>query len=127
MKALSIRQPWAYAILHLGKPVENRTWHTRYRGPIYLHASGSLTRHEYMEFLLFYQQKIKGGLPVPPAAALPKGGIVGKAVIADCVSKHDSTWFFGPYGFVLTDVESMPFRKLRGELGLFEVPEEVAA
>ena len=24
MKALSIRQPWAYAILHMGKRVENR-------------------------------------------------------------------------------------------------------
>ena len=26
MKALSIQQPWAWAILHAGKRVENRTW-----------------------------------------------------------------------------------------------------
>lgn len=127
MKALSIRQPWAYAILYLGKRVENRTWHTRYRGPIYLHASGGLTRHEYMEFLLFYQQEIKGGLPVPPAAALPKGGIVGKAVIADCVESFDSPWFTGPYGLVLRDVEPLPFRKVKGQIGFFDVPEEIAA
>lgn len=26
--ALSIRQPWAWAILHAGKDIENRDWHT---------------------------------------------------------------------------------------------------
>lgn len=26
MKALSLRQPWGYAITHLGKRIENRTW-----------------------------------------------------------------------------------------------------
>ena len=28
MKALSIRQPWAWAILHAGKDIENRDWRT---------------------------------------------------------------------------------------------------
>lgn len=26
MKALTVRQPWAWAIVHAGKDVENRTW-----------------------------------------------------------------------------------------------------
>lgn len=127
MKALSIRQPWAYAILYLGKRVENRTWLTNYRGPIYLHASGGLTKREYMDFLLFYQSRFVGFRSVPPAAALPKGGIVGKAVIADCVESLDSPWFTGPYGLVLRDVEPLPFRKVKGQLGFFDVPEEIAA
>jgi hypothetical protein len=38
VKALSIRQPWTYAIQHLGKRVENRTWPTPYRGKLLLHA-----------------------------------------------------------------------------------------
>jgi hypothetical protein len=37
MKALSVRAPWWWAILH-GKPVENRDWYTNMRGRIYLHA-----------------------------------------------------------------------------------------
>ena len=35
MKALTVQQPWAWAIIHAGKTVENRTqrWWS-YRGPI---------------------------------------------------------------------------------------------
>lgn len=39
MKALSVCQPWAHAILALGKNVENRSWPTSYRGPLLIHAS----------------------------------------------------------------------------------------
>lgn len=43
MKALSIRQPWAHAILHLGKRVENRDWAgCACRGPVLLHASSKV-------------------------------------------------------------------------------------
>lgn len=34
---LTIRQPWEWAIEH-GKPVENRSWEMKYRGPLLLHA-----------------------------------------------------------------------------------------
>jgi hypothetical protein len=37
-KGLTVRQPWAAAIAHFGKNVENRTWSTRYRGPLLIHA-----------------------------------------------------------------------------------------
>lgn len=37
-RAITVRNPWAWAILHGGKNVENRSWTTDYRGPIYIHA-----------------------------------------------------------------------------------------
>lgn len=37
--ALSIQQPWAWAIAHGPKRIENRTWTRPYRGPIAIHAS----------------------------------------------------------------------------------------
>ena len=37
--ALSLRQPWLHAVLHLGKDVENRTWRSGFRGRVVLHAS----------------------------------------------------------------------------------------
>jgi hypothetical protein len=37
MRALTVRQPWAWAIFH-GKPVENRSWATKYRGDLLIHA-----------------------------------------------------------------------------------------
>jgi hypothetical protein len=39
LKAISVRQPWAHAIIHLGKDVENRPWRRNYSGPLLIHAS----------------------------------------------------------------------------------------
>ncbi len=39
MRALTVRQPWAWAIGYGGKDVENRTWNTTYRGPLAIHAA----------------------------------------------------------------------------------------
>ncbi|MDN4173939.1 hypothetical protein QWY28_13340 [Nocardioides sp. SOB77] len=38
MKALTVQQPWAWAIVHGGKDVENRTQAWSYRGPLAIHA-----------------------------------------------------------------------------------------
>jgi len=48
MKALSIRQPWAWLIAHGHKLYENRDWskynpHKRQRGPILIHAGQGMT------------------------------------------------------------------------------------
>ncbi len=47
---------------------------------------------------------------------------MGEAKITDCVSDHESEWFSGPIGFVLT--EAHPFHnviELPGKLGIFPV------
>jgi len=38
LPAITVKQPWTAHILTGAKPVENRTWGTRYRGDILLHA-----------------------------------------------------------------------------------------
>lgn len=40
VKVLSVKNPYAYLIIHGGKDVENRTWNTEYRGRLYIHVSG---------------------------------------------------------------------------------------
>lgn len=44
MKALSIRQPWADAIMAGWKTVENRTWDTAHRGTLAVHTGLTLAR-----------------------------------------------------------------------------------
>ncbi|MEU0468957.1 ASCH domain-containing protein [Amycolatopsis sp. NPDC006131] len=39
MKAITVRQPWAWAIAKGYKPIENRTWSTDHRGLIAIHAA----------------------------------------------------------------------------------------
>ena len=45
MRILTVRQPWAWAIIHGGKDVENRTRGIAgyYRGPVAIHAAASAT------------------------------------------------------------------------------------
>jgi len=118
VKALSIRQPWAWLILHGGKDIENRTWTTRFRGPFYVHAANGMTHQEYDTASDFAESN---GVCIPPYQDLDRGGIVGTAAIVDCVTYSDSPWFFGAYGFVLENGNPIPFRPLKGELGFFDV------
>lgn len=121
MKALSIRQPWAWLIVHGHKTIENRTWRTKFRGPVLIHTGHALDKEGYRlaEYIACCQ-----GIVLPPLRVMDRGGIVGRATITDCVTALDSPWFFGPYGFVLRDAEPLPFRKMPGQLGFFNVEEE---
>ncbi|BBK44161.1 hypothetical protein STVA_41810 [Allostella vacuolata] len=122
MKALSIMQPWAWLIIHQHKRVENRTWHTSHRGPILIHAGKTIDREAY--------EWIADNFPaiaVPGPATIARGGIVGQATIIACVNRRPADpWFFGPWGFVLTEARPLPFRPYRGALGIFDVALEGA-
>ena len=128
MKALSIRQPWAWCIIHAAKDIENRNWSTSYRGPVLIHAAKGMTRDEYQDCLDTLRRDVRpfpAYLTLPTFEALERGGIIGKARIVDCVSQHSSPWFFGRYGFVLADAEPLPFRPSRGKLGFFDPDDDV--
>ena len=42
MKALTVKHPWAWAIIHGGKDVENRPRPTKYRGLLHIHAGKAM-------------------------------------------------------------------------------------
>ncbi len=126
MKAISIRAPWWWFILHGGKDVENRDWSTRYRGPVLIHASSWFRSLEIADDLATVRRTIIGNAaPGPSLSDLRAlgGHLVGRALIVDCVDESDSPWFFGPHGFVLADV--VPLAQpvpCKGALGFFEAP-----
>jgi hypothetical protein len=133
MKALSIRQPWLFAILFLNKRIENRVWHPPRQligQRILLHASKGCTQQEVVDALGFM---LSAGLVTqetwdlhwPGIDKVPRGGIVMTARLVACVTHHPSKWFVGPYGFVLEDVFATPFVSHPGSLGFFEVPQAV--
>lgn len=123
MIALSIRQPWAWLILHAGKDIENRGWNTRVRGRILVHAAKVMTRAEYENAMDFAYMECDIDVErLPKFEWLQRGGIVGSVEIADCVNRSASPWFCGEYGFVLRNPEILPFRPYKGQLGFFDVP-----
>lgn len=124
MKALSIRQPWAWLIVNGYKDVENRTWPTSMRGTVLIHASKGMTDAEYDAALAFIRSKhaishLAGIVPSPHE--LERGGLVGGAYIQECVTQYPSPWFTGPHGFALRHANRMPFVPMKGALGFFEV------
>jgi hypothetical protein len=115
---LSIRQPYAWLIVRGIKPVENRTWLTTFRGRVLIHAGVTYTKRDFAEDFECYREQ---GYPTTRDDLV--GGIVGEAVIVDCVKAHPSTFFHGPYGFVLERAKSFPkLIPFRGRLGFFGVP-----
>ncbi len=117
MKALSVQQPWAWALLYAGKTVENRTWPTEYRGSLLIHAGKKYDRdgHKWIE--------ANAAIVVPKD--LPRGGIVGRARVVGCVKDCPSIWFSGPYGFLLSERDPLPLFPWPGKLGLFDFPDEL--
>ena len=112
IKALSIKQPYPNHIFHDGKDVENRDWPTKGRGWFIVHAGVS---------------KSELDMDDEHEAALPRGGVVGMARITDCVTKMDSMWFCGRYGFVLRDAFPLPLVPCRGMLGFFPLDAAINA
>jgi len=148
MKALSIRQPWAWLIV-MGIPifesadnpdgstrvvwnnkvvlkdVENRNWPIprEFKLPrrIAIHASKHVD-HQAQSWLME-----SGFAPMSVlllySDMVPRGVIMGEVDLVACVTESKSPWFTGPYGFVLENPEAYE-RPIpcRGKPGFFEIP-----
>ena len=119
--ALSIRQPWAWAIARGHKDVENRSTFAVSKGtmdprPIAIHAAQGMTREEYEDAADFMRGL---GVECPRPDQLVRGAIIGAVTVTAVVSRHPSPWFFGPRGLLLRDpIEVQPI-PARGALGYF--------
>ena len=118
MKILSIRQPWAHLIVTGIKDIENRTWYPSYRGPLLVHASLTAVDEDF--------EKAQRLLGEPLARdQIRSGGIVGTCDLVGVVTRHQSPWFTGPYGFLLANPRALNFVPWKGTFGLREVPPEL--
>jgi hypothetical protein len=122
VRCLTIRQPWAWAIMEGIKDVENRGWSTAYRGPLYIHAAVTPAFRWAPGKMLD-----DGETELPPMAEMEYGAILGVVDLTDCVDPDeyppDDAWAFGPYCWVLEGPRrlAMPVR-CRGQMGLWTPP-----
>jgi hypothetical protein len=127
VRALSVQQPWAYAILH-GKDVENRDWKgfpaVHLHTVIALHASQPDSKRQFESDRADIHRISGGRIVVPPLPELPVKAVVGVFRVREGVRHSDSPWFNGSLlALVLDDVRA--FREAiswNGSLGLWEVP-----
>jgi len=73
MKVLTIKQPWATLIMQGDKRFEFRSWRTKYRGQLLIHAGKGIDKKSV--------ERLKKYLP----EELPSGKILGKVNLVDCI------------------------------------------
>ena len=73
MKVLTIKQPWATLIMQGNKRFEFRSWQTKYRGELLIHAGKGIDK-EAVKRLANYLPK-----------ELPQSKILGKVTLVDCI------------------------------------------
>lgn len=124
MKVLSIKEPWASLIMNGTKKIETRSWKTKYRGEIYIHASLSkakITNHEVYELIKDMNFKY--------------GYIICKCNLVDCIYMTDEYvndmktnhyeeyicghYEVGRYAWIVEDVKVIEPIEAKGKLGLW--------
>jgi len=134
VRILSVRQPLASLIVAGTKDVENRSWDTKYRGPVAIHAGKTKPSAATIERMKGFCKSL--GLPFPDE--LPLGGIVGTVDLVgllwndgdevstdfdDLVDGDISQWFNDEdednIGFILRNARRCEFVPMVGRLGLW--------
>ena len=118
IKGLTLIRPWGYAVIQLGKDIENRSWYpsTKTLEPgdwIAIHNGVKWEQEEV--FWIEDMFKVK----IPHRDSHPTGAIIGVARYMGWTDKSNSRWFFGEYGWKLQDafvIEPIPHK---GALGLW--------
>ena len=123
MRALTLRQPWAHAVAHLGKRVENRGWSPPahlVEEVIAIHAGVTVDEDDALHL-------VDLGHELP--RELVRGAVIAVAVLEGVVTREDALpddqrrWWVGPFGWVLADVVALPKPvPCRGAQGLWAVP-----
>lgn len=139
---LSVRQPFAWAIVHGHKELENRTWLAGFRGRLLIHAGQTWGRQEKQDLAMLRVRF--------PEIAFPEkfdlGGIVGEVMMRGMIrpgegwetgpdfptgtETHegqpiDARWWTGGIAFVFRQAKVLPFIPMRGTTGFFPVDEAV--
>jgi len=120
--AISIRQPWVELILEGRKTVEVRSWRTKHRGELFLHAGRAIDSTACQAYRI-------------DPKALPRGALLGVAELVDCFEFDAGTWEkdrekhlnLGPFsvqlfGWILRNPQRIRPISYLGSLGLMKVP-----
>ena len=126
MKVITVKQPFATLIAEGLKEYEFRTWRTKFRGDILIHAGKGIDKKAMERYKLLNLD-------------YPSGKIIAKATITDCVYvddnlkeelqekdplvyygilQKDSNW--DGYGFKLENIEKIEPIEINGKLSLWD-------
>ena len=131
MKALSLLQPWASLVVLGHKKVETRSWNTKYRGELLIHASTGKKPNQRSIHLDFQQHFFD--LQLPHFKDLPFGAIIGKVNLIDTFPTEEvshncnfhigkNTWEMNDQELAFGDYSAGRYCWLLSETVLFDSP-----
>src|SRR5262245_6393260 len=126
MKVLTVYQPWAWAIIHGPKRIENRAWDTSYRGPLLIHAAKS---RKYVDVEDRATWPDRYGIDFPPLNQLAFGAIIGCVNLYDCVplsAVNGQPFADGPHCLLLASPAPIKPFLCPGQAGLWDPPPGLA-
>lgn len=138
MRAVSIRQPWAWLAVNGHLDLLNMDWPTDYRGEFLIRAGGKIVKRDYRAAAALAREALQVEVPdVDDEAALPRGGIVGLAHVVRVSGppRHmpvlRAMLSTGPHVWQLEAAQPLPFTPFnppyRGaDLRWFDVPRALA-
>ena len=92
-RALTVRQPWAWAIAAGVKDCENRTWSTSHRGWLAIHTAATLA--DAAEVARCAQLLAAAGVDAPATAQLARSAVVAVVFVHDVLPPEapvESDW-----------------------------------
>lgn len=106
MRAITIRQPWASLIAAGVKTIETRSWSTKYRGPLAIHAGkhndGSFFPCAYINGTVFDHPRVVNRrtlrlpsgveVPHPGIESWPRGAVVATCTLTDVIPTESIAW-----------------------------------
>jgi hypothetical protein len=143
MKALTLTQPWATLVAIGAKRIETRSWSTKYRGPLAIHAAKGFPKwaREFTMKPVCYQAVKGHGIGSPDG--YPTGVVLATCDLVDCLpteatccipgvfddfpelntplEREFGDYSAGRYGWVLENVRQLQVPvPAKGSLGLWE-------
>lgn len=122
MKVLSVTGPWAWAIVHAGKDIENRSWQTGHRGALGIHASRCPSKRQRAEIVAEIEE-IAPALVIPEEvrSGEPEGQLLGIVRLTGITRESGSDWaMWGNYFWHVADPVAVRRVPAKGRLGLWE-------
>lgn len=131
MKAITLTQPWATLVAIGVKQTETRSWSTKYRGPLAIHAAKGWTRAVVSFAMHPPCRGVLADAGYTLFSQLPRGEIIATCTFVDCIPTErfkvndflDSAFgdfTTGRFAWVLSDVRKLDTPiPARGSLGLW--------
>lgn len=79
MKAITIKQPWATLIALGEKKFETRSWQTKHRGPLAIHAGKEIDKDACREFIDVLNKR-----GIESINQLPTGAVIATVDLIEC-------------------------------------------